>query len=558
MGNRPQIEIGAELHANADAGIKALSADPDLYQRDGFLVHVVRPVEPDGYVEAGTPIVRPMALPTLRERSTKAAAWMKWDARKKELVQRVPPDNIISAIHSRGEWKGIRPLTGVTEAPSMRPDGTIIDRPGHDPSTGYLYEPATKFPKVKDAPTRADAERALALLSEPFVDFPWSSPASKSAVIAAVLSLVARPAIAGSCPAFACDANTRGSGKSLLADVCAIIATGRGASRMSWPPDDVELEKVLGGYALRSAAYICFDNITRPFGGGPLDRCLTADDRVELRVLGRSEVPSMRWRTVVLATGNNIDLHSDTSRRVLLARIESDDENPEERTGFKHHDLRAWVKENRGPLVHAALTILRAYIVAGRPDMGTGTWGSFEAWAELIPPALVHAGAANPLEARPLTQGREDAEKAALAALLTGWARLSKEGITVRDAIGSLYSRDYLRGESIPDGFDGLREAIEYFAPTRPGSPPSTAKLGYALRRFRRRVVGGQRFDSRNTRTGVLAWFVEGGDEGAGDAGDEGHVLPLRARDGSDSLGSPGTSHPLHAQHPQQSFGGVG
>ncbi len=50
----------------------------------------------------------------------------------------------------------------------------------------------------------------------------------------------------------------------------------------------------------------------------------------------------------------------------------------------------------------AALTILRAYHVAGRPDQKLPSWGSFTVWSELIRGALVWTGLADPF----LTQQR--------------------------------------------------------------------------------------------------------------------------------------------------------
>jgi hypothetical protein len=44
------------------------------------------------------------------------------------------------------------------------------------------------------------------------------------------------------------------------------------------------------------------------------------------------------------------------------------DEHPEERTGFKYPDLLGYVTSNRGELLAAVLTILRASFVAGKPD----------------------------------------------------------------------------------------------------------------------------------------------------------------------------------------------
>ncbi len=48
-------------------------------------------------------------------------------------------------------------------------------------------------------------------------------------------------------------------------------------------------------------------------------------------------------------------------------------------------------RTERPRLVRAALTLLRAWVVAGRPDMGLPLWGSFEEWSRVVPAALVFA-----------------------------------------------------------------------------------------------------------------------------------------------------------------------
>jgi hypothetical protein len=306
----PSIRIGTELHDVVDQAIEALRADDDLYQRDGCLVHVVRATsaeaDTDASVVADTPQIRRMAIPTLRERLTRVAHWERYDKRSEEWVRVIPNDPIVHATTNRGMWDGLRPIVGIIEAPALRPDGTIITTPGYDAQTGFLYVPNAEFPPVPLEPTQEDAQRALEALRECFCDFPYRSEEHRSTTIAALLTLVARPAIRGSVPAFLFDAATRGSGKTLQGDGISLIATGRTSAKMNYPADDTELEKVLGSYAIRAPALVNFDNVTRQFGGGPLDRCLTAEDTVELRILGKSEIPTLRWRSTIIATGNNI------------------------------------------------------------------------------------------------------------------------------------------------------------------------------------------------------------------------------------------------------------
>jgi hypothetical protein len=254
---------------------------------------------------------------------------------------------------------------------------------------------------------------------------------------------------------------------------------------------------------------IQFDNVTTPLGGGPLDSCLTCGRDVELRVLGRTEIRRLRWNAVVMATGNNIMLAGDTARRSLVARMETPLERPEERTGFAYPELIKHVTAHRGELVRAALIVLRAWYVAGKPPMECGSWGSFEAWAAIIPPAVVFAGGADPMLARAETVGMDDPDKTALEAIIETWPKLDTGGgITISNALKALYPQGK-RPEGPPDGLDGLREALEHFDPKAksPYAPQSKA-IGYGFRRFQKRVIGGKRLESKPNSDKVQKWFI--------------------------------------------------
>lgn len=517
VDTRPTVIVGTNVEQTVDEGIAALAHDPNIYQADGSLVRVVRTIEPDDVVAVGTPQLRRCTAATLLERLAAAAIWQKRDSRSHSGVRQcLPPSTVVQATLDRGAWPGIKAFGGFAEAPTLRRDGSIIQVPGYDQTSGIVYLPSCDFPAIPESPTQADAFVARIELEDVFCDFPYADESHRSATIASLLTLLARPAIAGSVPAFVFDASTRGSGKTLQADAVSVIATGRAASKMSYPPDAAELEKVLGAYALASASIVLFDNVVGAFGGGPLDRVLTAGERVELRVLGKSEIPSLRWRAVVMSTGNNVDLAGDTARRVLRSRLESPLENPEERAVFKHPHLLAHVARQRPRLVRAALIILRAYIAAGLPRTDVRQWGSFEAWSSLVPAALRWAGAADPMLARPVASGDEGAEKGSLRTLLEGWNRLDPDarGLTAKQAIAALYPAERVRPSPhgpplAPDGFDDLRDAIEALVPTPNGQAPNAVKLGYQLRKFKHRVVGALTFDMTLDRMGAARWIVK-------------------------------------------------
>lgn len=532
---RPVIELSTELLMNANAAIVALKSDSQVYQRAGQLVHVTRVTkeeaettvneEEGGRRQAsieGSPQIRNLTRAVIKSRLSHVAIFKKWISSQQDFKSVLPPDDVVGHVHDVAEYPGIRLLTGVVETPTFRVDGTIMQTPGYDPMTRCLYIPSCVFPPVNDdRAVQEDAIWALNCLKEVFIDFPYVNESHRMVPVAAILTLIARHAIVGSVPAVLFDASTRGSGKTLQTDAIAMIATGRCAPRMNYTSDDIELEKILGSYALKGSAFICLDNVPtmRPFGGGPIDRCITARDTLELRVLGKSEVPELRWRALIMATGNNMTLYGDTARRTLMARLEPKEESPEHRTRFKHHNLLEFISNQRPRLVAAALLILRAYWRAGRPNMGCKSWGSFEEWSGLIPHAIVFAGGADPMLARPERDEDVDPETQALSCVLDKLPilhetlrlrfpdQVSDVGLPGRLIVWALY-------DQIPqlENLSDLRDALELLCKARHGrgpSRPDTTTLGYKFRSLRSRVVGGRKLVGKNGDSHSTCWSVE-------------------------------------------------
>lgn len=151
--------------------------------------------------------------------------------------------------------------------------------------------------------------------------------------------------------------------------------------KCTFPDKPEELEKMLASMALAGAQVCGFDNLdpSPALRGAPLDKVLSGRD-VQFRILGQSMMPILRWNGVVMVTGNNAQPLGDTTRRTRRSRQEPTVERPEERTGFRIPDVRGHVRKHRGELVVAGLTVLRAYVVAGRPTSNAKPWGSYEQW----------------------------------------------------------------------------------------------------------------------------------------------------------------------------------
>jgi hypothetical protein len=216
---RPQIVVTPEMWQVTDQAVASLPRVADLYVFNDALARVVHDGGRTAHVRraAGAPRIVPATRAALRDALSWSALWLQHSAAADGLVQRQPPEWVAPAVLGRGTWPGLPRLAGVVEAPCLRPDGTVLDRPGYDEATGLLYAPNAEYPAVPERPTREDAARAADTLMALVEEFPFEDNAHAAAWLAAVLTVPARPAVLGPCPLIVFDAPAPGSGKTLLA-----------------------------------------------------------------------------------------------------------------------------------------------------------------------------------------------------------------------------------------------------------------------------------------------------------------------------------------------------
>jgi hypothetical protein len=512
---RLEIVITTEAHEVIDQGVAALATDPEVYQRGHALVRVVR--EPARAAKIGRPVGTPRIAiipgPTILEKLSRSAEWTKPKTTRNGdvvLAPALPPDWCVAGVAARAEWQGIRPLEAVVEAPTVRPDGSILDTPGYDEETGLLLVPNATFPEIPTGPTHDDARRAAAELLALVEDFPFAEMTDakgvsdhgathRSAWLASVLTVLARFAIDGPTPLTVFDATTPGSGKTLLAELVSRISTGRSMPRTAYPDDDEEMRKRITSIALEGDRLVLIDNIATTFGGSALDAALTGTTWRD-RILGRNEMTAeLPLHAVWFGSGNNVQFRGDVLRRIVHCRLEPKQERPEERDPNKfaiREPLPSYVAKHRPRLVAAGLTIIRAFVVANRPDQKL-TAVDYREWSDLIRSAVYWTIGADPCASRK-DLSATDGETADRAALVDGWAELpmSDRGVTTAEALRIL--RDN------PGHYSGLRSTII----TRSGELPSTKSLGKMLAKIRGRVIGIRAIHSVDAGKNTLAWKV--------------------------------------------------
>jgi hypothetical protein len=542
---RPEILLSPLEHvAVAEAVVALARNDKGLFQRGGQLVRITQPSRSLAARRlrlANGPKIEPIPAADLRTRLTSCARIVALKREGTGLVKQPahPSPWLVPGIASLGHWPGIRHLEAVVTAPVLLPDGAVLQRPGYHADSGLLYQPApdVDYSPIPERPTRADAVRALGELLEVVCDFPFAQPEHQGAWLAGLLTPLARFAFDGPAPLFHIDANVRAAGKGLLADTIAHIVFGREFARAAYTTDDDEMRKSILSVALSGEQAVFLDNVAGVLGNPCLDAALTATEWSG-RVLGTNQQPRLPLLATWFSTGNNVMLVGDTARRVCHIRLESPDEKPEERAEFRHPNLLAWVREHRGRLLAAALTVLSAYCRAGRPDQGLKPWGSYEGWTALVRNAVAWVGMTDPGLARQELCERSDQEAEALRRLIAGWKEIDPDG--AGKTAGQVL--ELLRDKANASRYALLREVLADLFDLPQGKLPSTPKLGYVLRRFRGRNVGGRCFDSRPAHGGVQAWHVRpvgrsGNSPGSsdrnrcgGDGGDGGDVSPASER----------------------------
>ncbi|MDY3560224.1 toprim domain-containing protein [Gemmata sp. JC673] len=498
---RPEILVTTEEHAVNDAAAAALAGAEGVYQRGGQLVRVLRLDEPDAdgaavRVPAGATVIRELSPPLLREQFTRSADWFRMAPAGEGEFERVPahpPGWAVQAVYSRGFWPGVSRLEAVVTHPVLLPDGSLLANNGYHRPTGVLVcLPNRMRLSVPERPSRSDATTAVELLVDAVCDFPFERPEHRGAWLAGLLTPLAWFAFDGPAPFFLIDGNVRGIGKGLLADTVALPVLGRRFSAMSYTPDREELRKRITSVATGGERMVLLDNLAGPIGNDQLDAMLTAD-RWQDRLLGGNRVYDGPLNVVWYGTGNNCELRADTSRRTCHIRLESTDERPEDRAGFKYPRLRAHLRGRRDEYLSAALTVLRGWVVAGRPAAGLPPWGSYESWSEVVRAAVVWAGLADPGLTRVALQTAADRNALAMGLLLQCLARRDpdRQGLTTAEIL-----------EASRDDHE-LRTAVEDLA-----GRLDVRALGYTLRSFARRNFE-NRFLDRVASTGRGArWAV--------------------------------------------------
>jgi putative DNA primase/helicase len=516
---RPVIKLTADFHQAVDAAIEAVSGQEDVYKRANSLCRVVRHKQTDSPArgvkrEPGAPIITRLTPATARTVISRVARFQGWNERKKDWVGKAPPKDLAESVLGEQFYPKARELVGVIEAPTLRPDGSLLWTPGYDQQTGLLYIPNSDYPPVPERPTKDEVKKAADSLLYLIVDFPMRSDADKAAWLASVLTLIVRGAITGPVPAFLVSSNLAGTGKTWLALLAGLIASGRNPAMDGYPEDPLEMEKILVGLAIAGDRCIVFDNVANgtAVGCAPLDRAIMARGAFRGRILGRNEQSAaVPWSATVFLTGNNLCTQADALRRFEPIFLDYGKMNPEARDPtefrvFKEHGLhlKDYVEQHRPELVTAALTVVRGYLVANVPPANLEAV-DFPEWERLVRQPVYYATGSDPCASHK-ELAADDETSAERFRLVNAWKALcaasgNPTGMTAEEAATWL-AENQIKIAHLP-------LIITFAVWAKKGTKtPDASTLGYLLRSHKNTLTPCGKIKCNTEHESARRWFV--------------------------------------------------
>ena len=256
------------------------------------------------------------------------------------------------------------------------------------------------MPEISEKPTQDDALAALKLLKDLLGEFPFGRTMTACRARWRCRRRSRRCA-AAHIRWCRCTSSTRlrqGSGKSYLLSTVSWIVTGQAMPVLGAGKSEEEMDKRLDAAVITGQPLICIDNVVGEIGGETICR-LTEQWRPQVRILGQiarsSKSTPAASRSSPTATTSSWSATSAGGwcAAASMPRIE----RPELRQ-FKRNPMQE-ILADRGVYIAAALTICRAYAVAGRPGR-LPQLASYGEWSDTVRSALVWLGEADPVKSQ--------------------------------------------------------------------------------------------------------------------------------------------------------------
>lgn len=316
------------------------------------------------------------------------------------------------------------PLDRIVSCPIFGTDGSLQTEPGYHAPSRTFYEGGLVLRPIPERPTEAElAEAREWIAAELLVDFPFVDNSDEAHAFGELILPFVRAMISGPCPIHVHEAPMQGTGKDLLAEVMCRVATGADPATLTYSERSEEFGKRLVSTLRPMPEWIVVPNVSGTVDNDDLADLISRGEH-QGRLLGASEILRLPARNVWTLTSNNAQLTPDMVRRAVRIRIDARMERPEQRTKFRHIELKEWTNEHRSELVWSCLVIVRAWVVAGMAP-GKETLGGFGQWARVVGGIVKHVGCEGFLgDRQEFTEQADSGGSAERAFVSVWWERL--------------------------------------------------------------------------------------------------------------------------------------
>jgi hypothetical protein len=460
-------------------------ARPDVFNWAGLLSYI----GPDGALRSLTPASAPVIIGRLVRFYTMKKVKDEWVKVRAELS-----DKLWKAFLEKGSWN-VPKLSGIVHAPYFY-DGDVVQNKGYNFKSGLYLTTEFNFWGIKNA-TKKQALKALTYLRRLLAGFPFESATDEVVALAMLITAVQRPTLLAAF-LFAITANCPGTGKTQLASGAASLSTSEAQAVYGFRDNEDEFSKVLMSALLQGAQSIVIDNVKLGVALGGEVLCTILTSLVYSgRELGYSRIRAVLTKVLLIATGNNLKLSSDVTRRSLMIRLDAKCERPELREFNK--DFVQICREERVTILKSILTILSAYHEAGQPKVGNVRVGSFTQFSDEICAPLVWLGMVDPTLGLAKSEADEGVE--GLGELLSIWHEEIINKVTIKELMArtTSFQITYIH-ENVGKWFD------DEFADKQ---GVTNRKVGRFLSKYKGRVVNNLRLIESKGSDNNREWQVE-------------------------------------------------
>jgi len=326
-------------------------------------------------------------------------------------------------------------------------------------------------------------ENPQAILADLVTDFPFKDAASRDNFFGLLLTPLLRPALDGNAPMHLVMSAVERCGKTkLIEEILGGVVLGMPTPATQLPKDIDSLGKQILSFLIGGRAVLHLDNLPNHIDSGALASMLTCSSWSD-RVLGRSEIVTVPNNLTLVASGNNVSFSGELAKRTVPIELQPFDDKPEERTDYKHPQLRKYIRENRPRILGALVSMVEAWKAEGCPLSGN-PFGGFESWAGVIGGILELHG-------------------------YTEWRKNSHEFVVRADSLGeglrAFVERWAAESADTPRAAGALLSYAEGLFPwidERETERGRTTALGRLLKKHAGRPLNGWAWEQRRSRSG--------------------------------------------------------